>query len=136
MAGHFKADHVLLIEDDRWVQSVLAELLQDEGYIVSRARTSRDGMRLAQRVEPGLIVLDLHLPDTPGVELLQALKKGTITRDIPVLVVSAHPEQLETCVECADGVHPKPFDVSALLQHVQQLMRTRKCTTTGSPKWH
>jgi CheY-like chemotaxis protein len=114
---------VLLIEDDPWVQSVLAELLHDEGYAISRALTSRDGLRMSEQLRPALIVLDLRMPDTPGVELLRTLKDRAATRDIPVLVLSAHPELLEHCRDCADGVHRKPFDVTALIEHVQQLVR-------------
>jgi DNA-binding response OmpR family regulator len=115
-------ERVLLIEDDPWVQSVLAELLHDEGYAVSRALTSRDGLRMAEQLRPALIVLDLRMPDTPGVELLRTLKSRAATREVPVLVVSAHPELLEHCRDCADGVHPKPFDVTELIEHVQQLV--------------
>jgi DNA-binding response OmpR family regulator len=114
---------VLLIEDDPWVQSLLAELLHDEGYAISRALTSRDGLRMAHQLRPALIVLDLRMPDTPGIELLRTFKGRIETRDIPVLVVSAHPELLENCRDCADGVHRKPFDVTALVEHVQQLVR-------------
>ena len=123
MARPADGDQVLLIEDDPWVQSVLAELLQDEGYTVSRALTSREGLRLAEHVQPALIILDLHLPDTPGIDLLRTLKDRPTTREVPVLVVSAYPQLLEECHGCADGVHSKPFDVTALLDHVRQLVR-------------
>jgi CheY-like chemotaxis protein len=116
-------ERVLLIEDDPWVQSVLAELLHDEGYTISRALTSRDGLRMTEQLKPALIVLDLRMPDTPGVELLRTLKDRPATRDIPVLVLSAHPELLEHCRDCADGVHRKPFDLTELIDHVQQLVR-------------
>jgi DNA-binding response OmpR family regulator len=116
-------ERVLLIEDDPWVQSLLAELLHDEGYAISRALTSRDGLKMTEQLRPALIVLDLRMPDSPGVELLRTLNGRTATRDTPVLVVSAHPELLEGCRDCADGVHRKPFDISELIEHVHQLVR-------------
>ena len=123
---------VLLIEDDPWVQSVLAELLSDEGYAVSRALTSREGLRIAEQLKPALIVLDLRMPDTPGVDLLRELKRRAATRDIPVLVLSGHPELLEDCRDCADGLHRKPFDVTELIEHVQQLVRPISATLRQS----
>jgi DNA-binding response OmpR family regulator len=119
---------VLLIEDDPWVQSLLAELLTDEGYMVSRALTSREGLRISEQLKPALIVLDLRMPDTPGVELLRTLKQRAATRDTPVLVVSGHPELLENCRDCADGVHRKPFDVTELIEHVHRLVRPAAST--------
>src|SRR5689334_7626611 len=52
-------ERVLLIEDDPWVQSLLAELLEDEGYVISRALTGREGLRMSEQLKPALIVLDL-----------------------------------------------------------------------------
>ena len=122
---------VLLIEDDPWVQSVLAELLRDEGYAVSRAVTGGEGLRLAEQSRPAVILLDLQLPDKPGIQMLRTLKDRAGTREIPVLVVSAHPELLHHCQDCADGVHSKPFDVTALLDNVQRLVHGPSAATSG-----
>jgi DNA-binding response OmpR family regulator len=124
-------NRVLLIEDDPWVQSVLAELLRDEGYAVSRATTGGEGLRLAEQTRPAVILLDLHLPDTPGIQMLRRLKERAATRETPVLVVSAHADLLEQCQNCADGVHSKPFDVGALLAHIQYLVRTPSTATSS-----
>jgi DNA-binding response OmpR family regulator len=116
------SNRVLLIEDDPWVQSILAELLTDEGYHVARALTGHQGLRLAEQFRPALIVLDLQMPDASGRDVLRTLKDCPTTRHIPVLVVSAHLELLRECEGCAEGVHRKPFDVTALLAHVQRLV--------------
>ena len=126
------ADRVLLIDDDPWVRSVLDELLRDEGYRVVRAATGGEGLRLAEQTRPAVILLDLHLPDTPGVQMLRTLKDRAATREIPVLVVSAHPELLRECQDCAEGVHSKPFDLTALLDHVRRLLPG--ASATRSPR--
>jgi CheY-like chemotaxis protein len=76
------------------------------------------GLELARSHQPRLILLDLHLPDLPGIEVLAALRAGPQTRDLPVVVLSADATPgLRSTLERAgaDGYLTKPVDVRRLL---------------------
>jgi CheY-like chemotaxis protein len=80
---------VLVIDDDAWIRSVIAEFLADEGYSVIQAGDSSSGLKLAERLQPDVILLDLALPMRSGLEVLERLRELQPTREIPVIVVSA-----------------------------------------------
>jgi two-component system, NtrC family, response regulator AtoC len=67
---------ILVIEDERSALNALALLLEDEGYEVLRAETGEEGLRLALREEPDLLLLDIRLPDIDGLTVLRRLREG------------------------------------------------------------
>jgi CheY-like chemotaxis protein len=78
----------------------------------------RRGLELARDHRPGLIVLDLHLPDMPGHEVLARLREEPRTRDIPVVILSADATPGQTTRLLAQGARAyltKPVDVVQLL---------------------
>jgi signal transduction histidine kinase/CheY-like chemotaxis protein/CHASE3 domain sensor protein len=80
---------VLVIEDDATFARILYELAHDMGYSCLVALTGEDGFALATRFVPNALLLDMQLPDTPGMTLLQRLKDNAATRHIPVHIISA-----------------------------------------------
>lgn len=64
---------ILIIEDDRGSRNALAELLRDEGFEVRAAASGEEGLRCARDFHPGFAIIDVHLPDTNGIELMQKL---------------------------------------------------------------
>ena len=115
---------VLVIDDDPWIRSVIAEFLADGGYSVTEAGDGSSGLDLAKRLQPDVILLDLALPMRSGLEVLQRLKARQPTREIPVIVVSAYAMLLigEHAGRADGGVH-KPIDLRQLLDHVNGLVR-------------
>src|SRR6476469_5601578 len=84
---------VLVIEDDDGVSLSVATLLRDEGYEVEVANGGVAAMRrLAQSPLPGLILLDLMMPDMDGIEFRQRQLADPSLRDIPVIILSARPD--------------------------------------------
>src|SRR5688572_28314804 len=77
---------VLIIEDDTAIRGLVAELLLGEGYAGIEAADSREGLRDAQQLKPDLILLDLGLPLTLGLDMLETLRSNDETRHIPVVV--------------------------------------------------
>src|SRR5262249_28324007 len=79
---------VLVVEDDRSSADLLRVYLEDAGYDVVVARDGEEGIDLARRLEPGVVILDLLLPGIDGWELLARLKDDAATAPIPVVIAS------------------------------------------------
>src|SRR3989344_5430902 len=79
---------ILFIEDEKALQKTLTKTLQASGFEVINAYDGEEGLALAQKEAPDLILLDLILPKMNGNDVLERLKKGETTRDIPVIVLT------------------------------------------------
>src|SRR5262245_50307795 len=80
---------VLVVEDEDAVAHLIEATLGDAGYLCLRARDGEEGLRLAQREEPDLIVLDVLMPKLDGVETVKRLKADPVQSRIPVLMLTA-----------------------------------------------
>jgi DNA-binding response OmpR family regulator len=92
--------HILLVEDDGFLASIYAQKLELEGYDVSLATNGEDGLRLAQKDKPDLVLLDLIMPKLDGFQTLERLKADAATKNIPVLILSnlGQREDVERCM--------------------------------------
>lgn len=110
---------VLYIEDnDSNLQLVKGVMRRRPEVRLLTARLGGEGLELARAELPGLVLLDLHLPDTSGADVLNALRDDARTRDISVVVISADATaaQISHLGRCgADDYISKPFDVRRLL---------------------
>jgi CheY-like chemotaxis protein len=107
-----------LVENVRLVEQILK---QRPSVTVIPAMLAGVALDLARQHQPDLILLDLHLPDMPGEQVLQRLRADPVTSDIPVVILSAdatqrHMSQLMTVG--ADAYLTKPISVRSLLQAV------------------
>ena len=84
------ASRVLIIDDDATTRYAMRKLLEHAKFVVLEAATGEDGLRVAEVGQPRSIVLDLGLPDVNGFSMLDRLKASPTTRDIPVIVATAH----------------------------------------------
>jgi signal transduction histidine kinase/CheY-like chemotaxis protein len=115
---------LLYIEDNlsnlRLVERIIARL---PGVKLIAAIRGRLGLDLAREHRPDLILLDLHLPDVPGDEVLRRLRQDPQTRDIPVVVISADasPGQVKRLLETGARAYlTKPIDIAQLLALLQE----------------
>jgi two-component system, cell cycle response regulator DivK len=113
---------VLVMEDDAPLRALIVELLSDDGYGVIQAADGRQGLRLAREHHPSVILLDLGLPPTSGLQVLRDLRTAEQTRYIPVVAVSGHEPSVGALAEQRpDGFIRKPFDLDNLLAHVERI---------------
>ena len=123
---------VLVVEDDPWIRSLMADLLAGEGYAVVQAPDGKSGMRMAEQHDPDVILLDLAMPEKSGLDVLHELKSSKPTRDIPVIVVSAYAMlMMGSDARRADGGIQKPFDLADLLTQVDQAASKRRPGATA-----
>lgn len=83
---------ILLVEDDVAISEMYSLSLRLNGFHVETAGSAADALRTVNRVVPDLVLLDMGLPDRPGVEVLETLKAETRTAAIPVVVLSNYSE--------------------------------------------
>ncbi|MBA3351356.1 MAG: response regulator, partial [Blastocatellia bacterium] len=118
---------ILYIEDNPSNTILMERVLQyRKGMRLVPAALGRLGLELAEAQKPDVILLDLHLPDITGWDVLQRLKQNPATANIPVVIISA--DATETQVERlmnigADEYLTKPFDVARLLEVLDRYMQ-------------
>jgi DNA-binding response OmpR family regulator len=117
------AKHILLIDDDPLLRRSLAFNLEKAGYTTSTAARAEDGLAMAQRDPPDLVLLDIGLPEMDGLEALNQLKK---TVGVPVIFLTARRRELDEVLGLelgADDYVTKPFDLDVLLAHIKAVIR-------------
>jgi len=125
---------ILLIEDNRDYAATLSANLEREGYDVTVAATGVDGLALAKRDEPDLIILDLMLPAMNGFTVLQRLRDEG--REAPVLIMTAlstEEEKLRGFGLGADDYVVKPCGLLEILARVRALLK-RATAGSAAPK--
>jgi PAS domain S-box-containing protein len=80
---------VLVIDDDRAATDLIQIILQNEGYDVLKAFHGKDGLEIAARENPDLIILDLIMPETSGFNVAYQLKQIPATRGIPIIILTS-----------------------------------------------
>ena len=84
-----QAREILIVDDEVGIRELLSEILQDEGYRVALAENAGAARAYRQRQAPGLVLLDICMPDTDGVTLLREWgAAGLVT--MPVIMMSGH----------------------------------------------
>ncbi len=106
---------VLVVEDDRSSADLLRVYLEDAGYDIVVARDGAEGLELARRLEPGVVILDILLPGLNGWELLTRLKGDAATAAIPVVIASMLDERGAGFALGAAEYLVKPVDRDDLL---------------------
>lgn len=79
---------ILIIEDDKFLQSLVSKKLVEAGFEVLVSSDSKEAMKVLENQKPDLIVLDIILPIMNGFEILSMLKKDDATKNIPVIILS------------------------------------------------
>jgi CheY-like chemotaxis protein len=79
---------ILFIEDDAFLAQIYSKAIEEASYEIMLAGTGEEGLKLAEREKPALILLDILLPHMDGFEVLEKLKANPILNPIPVIIIS------------------------------------------------
>ena len=107
---------ILVVEDNERNLKLLRDVLEYAGYDVRVARTAEDGITLAVKEPPDLVLMDLQLPGIDGMEALRRLRENPRTADIPVVAVTAQAmkQDRERALDAGfNGYIEKPISVRA-----------------------
>ncbi len=109
---------ILVVEDDAIMQKMALKILRSRGFSCELAQTGREAVVMAAALRPGLILMDLSLPEMNGWEATRALKADPALAHIPVVAVTAHAMvgDRETAIAagCAECV-TKPYELEELI---------------------
>lgn len=114
---------VVVIDDEPSVQDVVRGYLEKDGYLVYVAGNGREGLALAERTKPGLIVLDLMLPDLAGENVCREIRSRS---DVPILMLTAkaaEEDRVGGLALGADDYLVKPFSPRELVARVRAVLR-------------
>jgi two-component system phosphate regulon response regulator PhoB len=117
---------ILVIEDEKDIQDVLAYNLTQAGHKVQIASRGEEGLRFARERKPDVILLDLMLPDVPGTEVCKQLRSLPSMKDVKIMMLTAKGEEIDRVVGFelgADDYIVKPFSVRELVLRIQAVLR-------------
>lgn len=114
---------IVVIDDEASVREVVRAYLERDGFLVWTAESGQDGLDLAMRSAPNLIVLDLMLPDMGGEEICRLLRRRS---DVPIVMLTAkagEDERIGGLALGADDYLTKPFSPRELVARVRAVLR-------------
>lgn len=117
--------HVLVVDDEPNILLSLEFLMQQAGFTVATAPDAEHALELIGQQCPDLLLLDISLPGMSGFDLLERLRSAEPTRDLPVIMLTAHGREVEKEKGMALGANEyvtKPFSTRALVSLVQALL--------------
>lgn len=118
--------HILVVEDEADLASLVQVNLDLAGYAVTVARDGREGLARARDERPDLVLLDVMMPVLDGWQVLRAMKEDEALQDIPVVMLTALSEERDIIrghLQGAVRYVPKPFEMRALLRAVEDGLR-------------
>ncbi|NSW56091.1 MAG: response regulator transcription factor [Armatimonadetes bacterium] len=117
------SDQILLIDDDSVLAAAVERVLARAGYEVLRAGSARAARAIITDTEPGLVVLDLILPDEDGLDFCREIRARS---DIPIVITSCRTDHADRIVGLeagADDYVTKPFNLSELACRIGAVLR-------------
>ena len=127
ISEHGEKPTILIIDDNNDIRQYERTLLQDY-YFVLEASDGREGLEIARKEVPDLVICDVMMPVMDGLEFTQQLKTNTATSHIPVIMLTAknlEEHRAEGYEQGADSYITKPFHSKVLLARVENLLHQR-----------
>jgi len=119
---------ILVVDDEKLLVKGLKRSLEQEGYLVLVSYDGEECLKILEREDVDLILLDLMLPGIDGLELCRIIRKG---RDIPIIMLTARGEDVDKIVGLelgADDYITKPFNTRELIARIRAVLRRYSAT--------
>jgi phosphate regulon transcriptional regulator PhoB len=117
---------ILVADDETDIVELVAYNLEQEGFSVTKAFNGRSALEIIRSQRPDLVMLDLMMPEIPGMEVCRMIRNNKETADIPVIMLTAKAEQFDKILGLemgADDYITKPFHVRELIARVKSVLR-------------
>ena len=124
-----KKYNILIVDDEQDVHTVLGKMLEKEGYLVQSAFSAAQALEKIKQAKPDLMLLDIMMPKTSGIELLNTLRNQPETKDLLIIIISAKDEQsdrIEGLSHGADDYISKPFHLRSLVRKIEHVLQKKK----------
>ncbi len=128
-------EHILIIEDEAAIRSILVELLTDAGYKVTTAGDGLEGIAKFYERSYGLVLLDIMIPRLDGFAVCRLIRSVS---DVPVIILTALDEeqaQIKAFELKADDYITKPFSLTLVLLRIEAVLRRSKTEETPKYSW-
>jgi class 3 adenylate cyclase len=121
--------HILVVDDNRVNRLKLSHGLEQQGHTVTLAENGQRALEMIRAQSFDLVLLDIVMPEMDGYQVLERMKRDSMLRDIPVIVISALGE-MESVVKCikmgAEDYLPKPFDPVLLRARIEACLEKKR----------
>ena len=120
---------ILVVDDDELLRDLLEFKLRSRGYEVELAEDGEAALEAASASPPDLIVLDGMMPGLDGFQVLQRLSDSGVTRDVPVIMLTARRQEQDVVAGLSLGAQDylvKPFLPDELVLRIQRVLRNRQ----------
>ncbi len=125
---------ILIIEDEQEIAEILQLYLQQDGFQAAHAMDGRQGLQMARRLQPALILLDIRLPGQNGIDVLQALRAEG---HWPVIMLTALTDEVNTLLALrlgADDYISKPFNPAEVIARIHAVLRRSLSSPTPTAR--
>jgi DNA-binding response OmpR family regulator len=119
---------ILLIEDDSDLFALLQYNLEKEGFTLTGLQTGRGAIELCRQVRPDLILLDIMLPDSDGLDICKGIRKDQDLANIPIIFLTARAAETDRIVGLEIGANDyvvKPFSIRELIARIKLQFRNQ-----------
>jgi DNA-binding response OmpR family regulator len=118
-----KKQNILVLDDDPDIGTMIKMMLEYKGYSVTVSDRAEKMGEILHDNRVDLIIMDMLLSGTNGTDLCVELKQNKSTSHIPIMMISAHPNAREICLDAgADEFISKPFDMQDILSRIGKLV--------------
>ncbi len=117
---------ILLVEDNEMNRDMLSRRLEKRGYTLAIAADGGVGVELAKSGAPDLILMDMSLPVIDGWEATKILKADALTKNIPIIALTAHAmdsDRVKALESGCDDFDTKPVELARLLGKIEELLK-------------
>ncbi len=122
------SNRILVVDDSRDFRTLMTDLLEAAGYQVDTASSGGSAILRAVAFQPGLILMDVHMPELDGYQTCRQIKRHPELWNIPVLLMSGDDSAASRAVAAgSDAFMSKPFGLDRLLEQVRSLMGRDVC---------